>query len=322
MDKESYLIIGQRLTSRVEALEEYLKTRSDKVSTIGFKPLGTALGSHVLTFTLRLVLFTLKTPFRKKTGAVVGVSHFNGLLALITRCFGKADKVIYYCLDFYRVDGYKQMIENWLDKFVAKHADEVWDISPRIRKARNTVNSKIVPLGYDKSFYRNNHSIEDDLVFVGVVHKQQGFDLLKSVPIQFDISVIGDGPYLKELMAHNNRNFKFYGFIKDVDEMLNIVSHCRIGVSLWSDKGNSYYGDPGKTKLYLVCGIPVICSKHTVFAKVIERENAGIVIGYSQKEFIRAYISIMTNYKLYKKNALRVAKEYCSAERIFDEAFK
>ena len=231
----------------------------------------------------------------------------------------------------------------------ANHSDEVWDISERISEARHRFGglkqerygykNRIAPLGYSRGFFRNKEVRDIDryaVVFIGVIVEGQGLELVledlpeirKHIP-GIKIKVIGTGPFLarfKEQVqkAWLNSLFTFYGFVESNEAMLDIVASSAIGISLWDNRdnklNNSYFGDPGKTKLYSVCGLPVIVSNDTVYSHIIARNRAGIAISYDRKELVSALTTLLRNdteYPKFKANAVMTAQEYCDSEKIF-----
>ena len=90
--------------------------------------------------------------------AVIGISAYYGILAYIIRLVRIRSKFIYYCIDYYipsmargRLDSVFVWLHIRVDRFLAEHADEVWDISQRINEGRwahnhITTDSTIVPL--------------------------------------------------------------------------------------------------------------------------------------------------------------------------------
>lgn len=384
------LIIGQHLTSRTEAIRDYLLDRVQSVSVIG---LGSAyiekkeniisyyengklkykrifkidflkrIPFFFLTIALTFLFYVLHIiislfTFRKKFDCYIGISHFSGLTGVILKKIGICKRNIYYAIDYYKADKSASKftqtlvgIENFIDKIAILYSDEVWDISSRIKEGREQFNNlkynvyeskhRIVPLGYDLTFFRSKKMKDIDkysIVFVGVIVANQGLELmlevlpsLRKVFPQINIKIIGTGPFLKSFKRkvdeQNMSNyFKFYGFIVDEKEMLNIIASSAVGISLWnnvSDKvSNAYYGDPGKTKLYSVCGLPVIVSDFTVYSKTVAKYKAGIAIKYDKKALTNAINELFSNdslYKEYKSNAVLNANNYCNSQKIFSD---
>lgn len=399
--RDQVIIIGQHLTSRTEAVRDYLKKKVQGVSVISlgsyavskkenhafYYEKGILKQHHIFphkilkktNFYPLLILFTLffyfldivrsLILFKKKFAVCIGISHFSGLIAIILKLLKICKKSIYYTIDYYAphkkedynkpyagVNWFDQILLkmfNYIDKLTVKYADAVWDISPRIKNARLKFGRikkekyqekrKIVPLGYSPAFFRNqtvNKINRFSIVFAGVVVESQGLELilevlpaLRKIMPKIKIRVIGTGPFLprfktlvykKKLASY----FKFYGFVEEVNKMLEIIASSAVGISLWNPKAlilNAFYGDPGKTKLYSVCGLPVVTSNFTVYSQIIKKNKAGMAINYDTKELFKALKKILLkdkDYGQYKKRAILVAKKFCNSEKIFNQALK
>ena len=395
--ESSVLILGQHLTSRTEAIRDYLVDKVDSLCILGVASYSVnkkdnhafyykkgSLESHrvfrhkllgyfkkrelsipVTFITYIIDLIRSLVIFRKRFDYFIGISHFFGFIGVFLKSSGVCRKFVYYTIDYYvphtlkkgedPVKGYwwfeRQLlrISIYFDKMAVACADEIWDISGRIAEGRFKASNfdkgqykekqKIVPLGYSPSFYRNKGLREikrNSIVFVGVVLKSQGLELILNVIPELskltsgiEVRVIGTGPYLEEFKKNVSskslgKYFKFYGFIDSVDEMLDTIASCAVGVSVWDDKSNkilnAYYGDPGKTKLYSVCGLPVVVSDITLYSKAITSEKAGIAIKYKEEDLLDALKKILLDpgdYAVYKENAVIAGYKYCSSEEIF-----
>ena len=239
---------------------------------------------------------------------VIGISAFYGVWAYLIRLLRIRKRFIYYCIDFYSYDiawGWPDKVFIWLhirvDRFLTFRADENWIISTRILLARDipSPHFTIVPLGYPKSYFRDEKFHYDSIVYVGL--KPYGLELARKVVPKHKLTILTSGKL-------------------PLKRLLNIVSHSGIGLALWEKKGNQYYGDSGKIKLYLVCGIPVIVTSNANFSEVVEREQAGVVIDFNEQSLRLAIKKIENNYEFYRKNAVRIGHEYCDSERIFNES--
>jgi len=382
------LIIGQHLTSRTEAVRDYLLDRSRSVSIIGlgsafidkkenrlfYYENGVLQKERVFKHTflkkikVRPFLFSITffiyfidivrslLAFKKRFDIVIGISHFPGLLGVLLKFTGVCKKCVYYAIDYYAplkeagiFDRALTKLEAWIDKVTVLRSDEVWDISERIPEGRRRFSNiskaiyadkqHIVPLGYAPSFFRDKGINKVDrysIVFAGVIMRNQGLELIlealpeliKVMP-KINIKIIGTGPFLprfKEMVKDKcfESYFRFYGFVESVEEMLDIIASSAVGVSLWDDRGdripNAHYGDPGKTKLYSVSGLPVVVGDLTLYSRTLTDTQAGIAIKYDPKEFISALSSILLDdksYSKYKANAVITANEHCNAEKIF-----
>jgi glycosyltransferase involved in cell wall biosynthesis len=294
----------------------------------------------------------------KRFNISIRIARFSGLITAIFKLCGVCKKGIYYSIDYYSVSGKVvwfdrvfMVISEIAERFTIYMCDETWDISHRIPQARKefgginerSYSSKhaVVPLGYSEAFFRNKPvPVEKSIVFAGVVVEGQGLELILEILSELSsefpgikIKVIGTGPYLpafkrKVTELSLDRYFTFYGFIEKVDDMLEIISSSHIGISLWDEKKNGlnfYYGDPGKTKLYSVCGLPVIVSNRTVYSQVVSDNHCGIAIDYEKAKLLNAIKSLLgdeNKYRDYKSNAVKTAREYCSAEKIFSKVLE
>ncbi len=246
--------------------------------------------------------------FKWPCHGIIGVSCFFGLLAWFrARTFGYRMKCIYYCIDFY--DPY--IFTGWwdkifiplaimVDKFLCRHCDEVWDISHRINEGRSAfgeyrAKSRIVPLSYPPSYFRFYEDVSKNvIVYVGLT--SYGLELYEKIDSFFWL--------------------KGYKKFMPLERFLFRLSHCGIGVSMWEKDGNNWYGDPGKTKLYSACGLPVIMTANTPYAKIIKQTHAGLVIDYSEESLKYAIKKILGNYKYYKNNVQKTWR-YINADEVF-----
>jgi glycosyltransferase involved in cell wall biosynthesis len=230
----------------------------------------------------------------------------------------------------------------WLDCFCAKNSDAVWDLSPAITRARD-INMKssrkappkiIVPLTYSSKLLniRPLNEIERwTIAFVGTLNELQGLQLLiEAIPEilrylpNILVRIIGDGPYageLKKMVNESglNKHFVFYGFVEKESDVVNIISRCAIGVAPYvpTPENNAMAADPGKTKLYAFCGLPVITTKISS-GLLVESKGAGIAIDYDPHECAKAVVKLLQDDQIlveYRKNANLFAQFY-TQERV------
>ena len=246
-------------------------------------------------------------------GAIIGISAFFGVKAYLMRLLRIRKRFIYYCIDYYVpwiaaniFDALFIWLHSKVDRFLALRADENWVISRQIDNmrglyARFTVPTILVPLGYPTHYFRyRDDNNKHQLIYVGLNPLSMGLiqKILDAYPV-LSLTTIGS----KKLIP--------------IYEMLEAVSMSGIGLALWGEIGNHTYGDPGKTKLYLICGLPVIITRNSNFADVIEKEQAGIAIDYTAEQLEEAIKAILSDYEFYRENAVRTARAYCNSEKIF-----
>ena len=265
----------------------------------------------------RAVILGKKVVSRKETleylsrkfgweNCIIGISAYYGFLAWVWGRLTRR-KVIYYCIDFYaptEAENWKDRIFIWLamqmDKFLNKHCDDAWDISKTIDEGRYIYGgytgqkSRILPLCYPPDYFRFNTPLDKKLlVYVGL--DGFGTELAKDYP-----------------------GFVWLGKGKlPLDILLKNLSICGMGLAMWNTIGNNYYGDPGKTKLYSACGLPVIMTNNTLYSKVIEDTQACIIIPYDKVALKEAIKKMLNQYDFYKGNVKKTWR-YINADEVFE----
>jgi glycosyltransferase involved in cell wall biosynthesis len=170
-----------------------------------------------------------------------------------------------------------------LDRWCCYRSDAVWNVSAAMEGARLEHGSKPercapqieVPLG---SRYHEipkpapGERRENLVVFLGSLTREQGLHLMvEAMPAirdripQARLRVIGDGPelaVLKELTLakHLEDSIEFLGFIEDDAKAASLVSEGVVAVAPYLRDGSSYkrFADPGKVKIYLAAGLPIV----------------------------------------------------------------
>ena len=381
------IVVGQLKTSRTETVEEYLRTRLNSLAVVGFMSpfsnysearctlyhkglkvrefgLPNYIIKHItgmnqfliiLSFISYMVaLFASIIRLRRRFDLYVGIATFSALMGLIFKRMGITKRFIYYCIDYYPSPptiGLNRIINiviKIIDRLCIKYADMVWDISPRIKEAREEFNhipadsymSIVTPLGYTKQVQRTCPPANKELWtlgFVGSLSENQGLQLivdampnLKERFPEIKVRIIGHGPFgetLKERIRERGLNdrFIFHGFVKNDDEVFDILSRCMIGLATWTgeETDNSLYADPGKPKLYALLGLPIIITSAPLVSELITWTGAGVVIDYSANQLVQAVEKIIgspTGIRDYL-NGVENFKPYCMANTIFDNSF-
>jgi glycosyltransferase involved in cell wall biosynthesis len=271
----------------------------------------------------------------------IALDNLNTFSVVPFRKLGIVNKLVFYTIDYtlYRFKNKTlNSIYHIIDRIACYHADSIWVLSERVvegRKqnkvdTRKTAPSILLPMGANLKRINippfeeiNRH----DIIFVGYLTEKQGVQLvlaalpkvIAKVPtVRFNI--VGQDEYekalkeqVKKLKIENYVVFK--GFVKDYSAVESMVRIAAIGVAPYVPSKDTFtiYGDPGKVKLYLGCGLPVVITDVPAIARVIAKEKAGILIEYSEKSIAEALIQLLTDdtlYKKYRKNAKRLAKQF------------
>ncbi len=299
------------------------------------------------------ILFTLYFLLRarRRIDLFIGLDNLNTFSGLLLKKLGRVQSVVFYVIDYVPRRFESALLNDlyhWVDRFCCQHADAIWNVSPVMMEARRERWNSIagcavdltVPLGcpFDRMERLPVEEISrHEVVFMGSLTREQGIDLvldawptiLSRVP-DAKLAVIGGGEQQEALKKHARQlgiesSVRFLGFILDDVEMERKLSRCAVGVAPYRDDKASYkyYADPGKVKLYLAAGLPVVITQVPPIAREIARADAGIAIPYHCTQLAQAIIALLTQDELYarqRKNAIKFA-ELFSWRRIFDDAF-
>lgn len=296
--------------------------------------------------------WVLKTS--EKWDLFVGSDNLNAFSGIILKKLGKVEKVIYYVIDYNPKRFGNRLLNgiyHWVDQFCVRHADETWNLSPRMVEARKEYfgfsggNQKTVPIGiWFQSFPRLDFSqIEKHtLVFMGHVLEKQGVQyvidaipaIIKEVP-DFKFLVIGGGEYLEKLKEQAKKLkvekfVEFTGYVEKHGDVEKMLSKCACAIAMYEkydQNGNlsfTYFADPGKIRAYLAGGLPILLSDVSYNAKEIEEKHCGFVINQDKEEIAKKVIMLMKDKKTlqeYRENAINYAKNF-SWEIIFKDNLK
>lgn len=268
------------------------------------------------------------------------------------RLLGIINRIVYYSVDYVPQrfpNPLLNKIYHFLDRFACKHSDLNWVmVKEQIKiRRRNGITKKnsspfaLASVGYNLKLINVRPVDKIDfynIIFAGALLENSGPHLgilalpliLKKIP-KIHYTIVGKGVFdgeLKRLVKklHLEKRVKFTGYIESFADLTEILSKGSIGLAPFVPKSNSlsYYSDPSKIKLYLVCGLPVITTKVTTIAPLIKKTGAGIVIEYDEKNLCRAIEYLLNNrgrYESYKQAAIKLSEKY-DIDNILTEAFK
>lgn len=271
---------------------------------------------------------------------------------LIFRKIGRIKRLVYYSIDYTPErfpDRFLNSLYHFADRIACQHSDLNWAVSTHMIEAREKNNVPIkqcspfieVPIGFHRKKIRLQPLEKVDryhLVFVGTLFEKQGLQLaIKTLPSilkkfpKIHLTIIGMGKHeknLKKLVRKHKltKVITFKGFIEDHREVETLLTKAGIGLAPYKSESSSitYYADPGKIKLYLGCGLPVITTNVPAISKTLEKKDAGIVIDYKESEFYKAVEQLLANkenYASYRKAAIKLSLRY-DVEKILRKAIK
>lgn len=263
------------------------------------------------------------------------VNAFTSWIGLILKRLRIVNKTVFWVWDYYPPVHNNKIIMimrfiYWQFDKISSHSDRVIFLNKKLIDLRKNIGIipkdsifPIVPIGTDnftiKPRKKPNHVI---FTFIGVLKKSQGLEIvfdnagaiMKSFP-KSTFEIIGSGPdeeYFKAKAANSKIKSKFYGFL-DEEKLRSVLEKCNIGIATYiKEKGNvSHYSDPGKVKLYLSLGLPVIATDVFEFANEIDKSKAGVIINtQNPNELIEATRKILYDYEKYSENALKLSKKF------------
>lgn len=298
-------------------------------------------GSQILFYILDIFLtFYFVIRAKTKFDLCVALDNLNTISILPFRKLGLIKKLVFYTIDYSPLRFENKLLNkvyHLIDRIACYNSDKIWILSERMIEARkiNKVDSRksalhiLLPMGANLSRVKilplkkiNRY----DIVYVGHLLEKQGVQLvLEALPKiiskipNLRFIVIGQGEYEQKLRSLTKKlkisnHVVFKGFVKDHKLVENILCRSAVGVAPYVPSPNNYtfYTDPGKPKLYLGCGLPVVITDVPASARVIQKKQAGIIIDYNIESLERALLFLLTdgNYEKYRANAIKLSKEY------------
>lgn len=249
---------------------------------------------------------------------------------------------VYWVIDFVPFKRFTSGIKNYIYRqvnlYALRSSDQVWDLSPVMHEARNKY------LGIDKSYYKSHSVVQhgiwhenikkvsyedckrNTVVFMGHLIKKQGLqDVIRALPIalksnkNISLRIIGDGNYREELqqLALNlgvAEVCEFMGRIESHQVVEKLIAECALGVATYKKTKDSwtYYADPGKIKVYLGCGVPVLLTDITWNAKEIKEYECGDITTGAPENLASKLIELLDPSRnvTYRNNAVEYSKRF------------
>ncbi|MGA3163567.1 MAG: hypothetical protein ABSD77_05135 [Verrucomicrobiota bacterium] len=181
-----------------------------------------------------------------------------------------------------------------LNRFIARQADEVWRLSPRIPTGEGHSHNYILPI------YINDNEIPPaerrEIVYFGVPSEDHALDVLFQVARRHNIPlhIVGESPYLASIKADAPPKTTFYGYIEP-SRLSEIARHCFCAYAVYRSTGPqsySYYGCPSKYFHCLANNLPLLTTSTAFFSGEIERNGIGRVVAPDPQQIEQAILEM------------------------------
>jgi len=281
-----------------------------------------------IIFTLTFFIFQRST----KRITCIGVNPLNAIIGLLLKKVGIVNKLIFYSTDYTKTRFNNKILNriyDFIDKFVALHADFVWSVSARIQKQKKLIGVQeskniLVPNTPSNEFrkYINYTKKKHSLVTLGVLGNQLDFynffdalNYLRKFFPDISLKVIGTGDKENELKNYVKKNnlddiVFFLGFLSHGQALKEIASSS-VGLALYNGNWSfNYYGDSMKCREYFCFGLPVLTTDTHSTVIDIKEFSAGIVTDQNVDNYVNAIKDIFSDYEKYSKQSYKLGRKY------------
>jgi glycosyltransferase involved in cell wall biosynthesis len=271
----------------------------------------------------------------------VGADNLNAFAGIILRMLGRVRRVVFYVIDFTPerfANPLLNTIYRWINRFACHHADVIWNVSERMIEGREETGISrtrsapqiTVPLGCRFGIVRRRPTGEispRDIAYFGDLREEHGPGLIiEALPViaasepEVHVHIIGDGPLRETLEARAielgvAERVIFHGFVKSDEAAYRILTGCGLALATYPPTSGTYktYSDPGKVKIYLAAGLPILITDVPPIARTIADRSAGVLVPYDPaglSEAITALISDRARYDTLRENAVVLGSEF------------
>jgi glycosyltransferase involved in cell wall biosynthesis len=362
-DQKIVVVTHHDTTGPSDALESYLSTRAASLVVVehGF---GRSVGSGTtlrvwrrgqlvrtrripwsaripgpITWLKDFVLSLLLGQAGGRSDHFVGIDSLNAFAGLWLRAVRRTRRVSFWTID-YAPDRFGNPLLNAvyfaLDKRCVEHADETWNVSPRMAEGRERRRvfgrQRVVPMG---AYAREPAAAAKphQAVHMGSLLEKQGVQVaiealpqLLAVLPDATLLVIGDGPFRHDLEALAERRgvsnaVTFTGYIDDHAEVEQRIAESGVALATYDPEQEDFtaFADPGKIRNYLAAGVPVIATDVPWTAAWLADEGAGVLVRYRSDDVADA-IQTLVDDPAARQHAARLGREGDWA-CVFDAAF-
>jgi glycosyltransferase involved in cell wall biosynthesis len=220
-------------------------------------------------------------------------------------------KLVYDCFDFYadslpiNVPFLIRGIVSWLEIYFAKKSDFVILPDPnRVKQFKNKLKNLLIIYNTPNEPKHRLNKINNEffeIFFAGAIYEGRGIEniiLATANLINVKITIAGycvhDSKIIESIKKA--KNVEFIGKI-NYNDVLKRTFSSDVLFALYDPKiPNHRYASPNKLFEAMMCGKPIIVSAETSMAKIVKKENCGIIVDYNNiKELENAIIQLQKN---------------------------
>lgn len=283
--------------------------------------------------------------YARHADLVVAGDNLLSAASVLMRRIASLGKLIYYMIDYTPVryrNPFMNALYRMVDRFAAHRVNAVWPLTRQMIEARfkagqmdaHRVRWYVVPYGSHPTAAAEHH--REHLVYMGDLVPNKGAELLVSLALKlkerlpdFKLTVIGGGEYLPQLRQEVaqlglERYVEICGFIREMAEVVAKLSGAGVAIAPYSPhdpNSFTFYADPGKIKVYLGCGLPVVLTDVPPIARELVEKGAGCIAAYDAQSFSDAVERLVSsaNYPQHRNAATLLGAQY-AWPKIFEEA--
>ena len=260
---------------------------------------------------------------------MIAAGNLNAFAGLTLRWMGLVRKVVYYAIDFSETRFSNRFLEacyRKIDEIVLCRVDATWHLSHAMKGAREhrfprafTARGgrhQLVPVGVHASRMRGvaRHCLDatERIVFLGNILESHGLGVvIEALSIlcrewpRLMLDIYGDGPdkNLVQAQVHSlalSDRVTFHGYI-EADEVLEVeLGRGGIAVAMYAPHLSTFsrFADPGKIKMYLGAGLPIVMTSIPPIAGDLDGDCAIISL-YSSEACATAIRALLSNPERY-----------------------
>ena len=283
----------------------------------------------------------------RKRGFSCDVYVGNGAFDTLSGLFEKIPKTVLFTIDYapQAQPSYLRPLYRAIDAYVCKRVSRIWNLSERMQQARVEAEPGLkkkcapaltVPHGTHYEKLKNVRRLPKNkfsLAFMGHLKADSGVDLiLQAFPElinafpELSLTIVGTGPEEEKLKKLSfdlglMEHVTFTGFMESHEELEKILCSCAVGIALYDNSKDVFTrnADPGKPKVYLGCGLPVLITDVPLVAREIQDRGAGLIVESSCSSLLKGIKMISDNYEAFRQRAEEMGSDY-DWSRVFKKA--